>query len=62
VAHQRFPKPKEIKEIQKARKLAGLKPLKLQIKNCLCCGKEFQTMDSKNQHTCDLCRRDDDSE
>ena len=51
-------KLKELKEIQKARKDAGLAPLKMGFKNCLRCENEFYSEDLKNQHLCMYCREE----
>jgi len=58
MTNDRHPKPKEQKQINKARALCGLPELKNKTKTCLRCDRKFVTNDSKNQHTCFNCRQE----
>lgn len=49
---------KFLKEINKAREVVGLEELKVKIKNCLRCEKEFEALGLEN-FMCQYCRRFD---
>lgn len=51
-------KLKELKEIARCRKENGLSPLKIGVRECLRCLKEFVSEDMKNQHLCSPCREE----
>ena len=47
------------KDIEQARKEAGLPPIKMGFRVCLRCDSKFFSEDIRNQFNCNYCRRED---
>ena len=45
----------ELAEVNKCRRMNGLKEIKVGKRNCLRCGKEFESLDMMNNRICSLC-------
>lgn len=46
---------KQLKEIHSLRKMLGLTPLRMGLRNCLKCETQFFSQDLKNNHMCNDC-------